>query len=145
MPFSFFPKPPHVKLNAHSQCFTCTPRQPLVCMYTSLTLVIPLRMFIPFPPIIPKPPHPFYKIGIQTGTKLSQQLFHPLQTRPVFLELSVGKASTSNGASPRDLYERHTRGKKKEGGRVRVERDGLGEKGSEERYPLCMTMRRPFN
>lgn len=49
------------------------------------------------------------EIWIQTGAKLSQQLLHPLQTRLVFLELSVGKASAKDGGSPRDLYERHTR------------------------------------
>lgn len=95
-----------------------------MCVY--LTRSVDDLMFIQFPPIPPISPLPPY-IWIQIGAKLSQQLLHPLQTRPVFLELSVGKASTNRG-SPRDLYERHTR-KKKRDRIVRLERGGLGEKG----------------
>ena len=35
--------------------------------------------------------------------------------------------------------------KKKKDGIVRLEGGGLGRERSEERYPLCITMRRPFN
>lgn len=72
-------------------------------------------------------PSLFFKIWIQTGAKLSQQLLHPLQTRPVFLELAVGKASASGG-SPRDLYERHTREKKKKGWDSQIGKRRIGER-----------------
>lgn len=75
------------------------------CLYHSSTCFYPPHLL----PLLPPPKTPY--IWIQTGAKLSQQLLHPLQTRPVFLELLVGKASTSNGRSPRDLYEKHTREK----------------------------------
>lgn len=76
----------------------------LLSVFSTLALLIfseCLYHLLPFAPTTLAPS----AIWIQIGAKLSQQLLNPLQTRPVFLEPSVGKAS-ANGESPRDSYER---------------------------------------
>lgn len=78
---------------------TYTNQHPLMHVHVTVDLCwSPQNVSSNSSPFLHLPPTPYD--WIQTGAKLSQQLLHPLQTRPVFLELSVGKASASNGGSP---------------------------------------------